>query len=166
MSKEQEAAFAEREAAIKTREEELARKEAAVARAERETRHAAHVAFAEKLADEGKLLPAFVQKVAGALDALAEQPAEASFAEGSETKTASALDIIKDVLSGAPKIVAFGEHGVERRAAATDGAASFAAPSGFSVDAEGLETLERARAYQAKNPNVSFVDAVKAVGGK
>jgi len=168
MSKEQEAAFAEREAAIKTREEELARKEAAVAKAERETRHAAHVAFAEKLADDGRLLPTFVNKVAGALDALAEAGAnlaEASFAEGSETKTASALDIVKEVLSGAPKIVEFGEHKIVPLDA-SGGAASFAAPEGMQVDAEGAALHAKALAYQQQNKGVDYLAAVKAVGGK
>ncbi|WP_457798102.1 hypothetical protein [Methylocystis sp. S23] len=165
MSKEQDAAFAEREAALKAREDNLAKQEAAIADQARKTRHEGHVAFAEKLADEGRLLPVFVQKVAGALDALADQPAEASFAEGDKIEKKAALDIVKEVLAGAPKIVEFGEKKLAADRS-SPGAAEFSAPAGMDVDREGLELQAKAIAYQKQNPSVSFVDAVKAVGGK
>ena len=153
------------EAAFAAREAELAAKEERLAARERQLRHEEHADFAEGLADEGRLLPALAPKVTAVLDALAEGDAtEVSFAEGGETKKASLLDAVRDILGGNPKIVSFGEHKMPSESAG--GSADFASPPGVDVDRDGLATLAKARAYQAAHPNVSFKDAVKAVEGK
>ncbi|MDE2577945.1 MAG: hypothetical protein KGL46_03985 [Hyphomicrobiales bacterium] len=153
-------------AAFAAREAELAAREKKVKESEAKLRREEHVAFAEQLVAEGRLLPIAKGKTIELLEAVAgAQLDPVSFAEGSETvKDAAPIDVLKSLLKAQPKGVTFGMTELPKG----DGAVgvSFAAPEGYSVDADGADLLARTRAYQAKHPDVAFADAYKAVGGR
>ncbi len=144
-------AFAAREADISAREAELARREAAAA-------HSGHVAFAESLIQEGRLIPALKDKVVAIFDALPGHKSVA-FAEGSEKLTPGAA--LREVFQAMPKVVNFGEAELGDDPGAGKGAA-FAA-DGKAVDAAALAIHDKALAYQRAHPGTGFIDAVKAV---
>lgn len=161
MSKPDAAAAAATEAAFAEREARLAEREAQVAQRAAEAHHAAHLSFAEGLIAEGRLTPAQRDRAVAVLDAAATmEQAEVSFAEGDRTVKTGLADALRDLLKAAPVAVTYGRHPIPPM----DGAAvSFAAPAGADVSAEGLETLAKANAWRAKNPQASFLDAVRAV---
>lgn len=144
---------------------------AAAALAERERRldvreraacHAENLAFAESLAGEGRLLPALKDKVVGLLDRLssvAGNPLEVSFAEGGITRTADALDLVKDILSAQPSIVSFGATDLGAEPAQI---ADFAMPSGATADPISAALHARAIAYQSAHPGVDYMTAIAA----
>lgn len=145
-------AFAAREAEVANREARLAAREAELA-------HQDHLAFAEGLVQDGRLLPASRDKVVAILDALPVQPAVA-FAEGGEKISAGAA--IRDVLKAQPKIVSFGEEDLGEDPGTRSGAASFAS-DGQPVDAAALVIHNKALAYQRQNPGTAYLAAVAAV---
>lgn len=145
-------AFAAREADLKKREDDIAAREAKVA-------HGDHVAFAEKLVTEGRLLPVLKDKVVAILDALPGHAAVA-FAEGDAKITAGAA--LKEVLQALPVVVTFGEADLGDPPGNSGPAASFAA-DGKSVDAARLTIHNKALAYQRQNPGTEYMDAVRAV---
>lgn len=149
VTKQPDPAFAEREATLTDREKKLAARE-------RELAHADHVAFAEGLVEEGRLLPASKDKVVALLDAL---PAEGavSFAEGEELTPAAA---IRQVLSEQPKAVSFGAMELGDGDAGAE--AAFSA-DGKPVDPARLELHHKALAHQRANPGTAYADAVRAV---
>lgn len=129
--------------------------------------HEQHVAFAEGLVKEGKLLPANKLATVALLDNLAATGASLEFAEEGGAKTSKpALQSMKDMLASAPKLVDFTERATGDPNA--PGTVNFAAPQGFTVDATGLELHTKALAYQAAHQGVDYITAVTAVsaGGK
>ncbi|MCT4654368.1 MAG: hypothetical protein N4A65_01025 [Cohaesibacter sp.] len=102
-SGDQEVSFAEREAELDARQAALDVKEA-------DQRHKDHVSFAEGLINDGKLPSGNKSKVVALLDGAACQAEDAiEFSDGTETKTSNLVSLLKDVLSGQPKIIEFGE---------------------------------------------------------
>lgn len=144
-------AFAAREAELSEREKKIAAREAAAA-------HDEHVAFAERLVQEGRLLPASKDKVVAIFDVLPGHAA-VSFAEGAAKLTPIAA--LREVLEAQPKVVSFGalELGDDP---ATERAAEFAA-DGRPVDPAGLASHHKALAYQRNHPGTNYLDAIKAV---
>lgn len=129
--------------------------------------HVEHVAFAEGLVKEGKLLPAHKDTVVALMDNLAATEAVLEFAEEGGGKTSkAALQSMKDMLAASPKLVDFTERATGDPAAT--GTLTFAAPQGFTVDAEQLELHNKALAYQQAHQGVDYITAVTAVsaGGK
>jgi len=122
--------------------------------------HAEHLAFAETLVKEGRLLPAHQEATVATLDHLADVGKMVEFGEGDSKKPL--LDALKAQLKTAPVMVDFNE-----RARASGGDAKtveFAAAQGYgAVDAEGLETHSRALMYQKSHPETDYLSAVKAV---
>lgn len=151
VTKQPDPAFAAREAELSEREKTIAAREAAAA-------HADHVAFAEGLVKEGRLLPASRDQVVAILDAL---PADASvsFAEGSEKLRPA--DAIREVLKAQPVVVSFGAMDVPDGPGA--GAPVRFAADGKSVDPAGLELHNKALAYQRQHPGSDYIAAVQAV---
>lgn len=145
-------AFAAREADLKKREDDIAAREAKVA-------HGDHVAFAEKLVTEGRLLPVLKDKVVAILDALPGHAAVA-FAEGADKITAGAA--LKDVLQALPVVVNFGETNLGEDPSGKGKTAAFAA-DGKPVDPASLVIHNKALAYQRANPGTEYMDAVRAV---
>lgn len=126
-------------------------------------RSKSHADFAESLVKEGRLLPVDVQTVVAALDQLAATDVAVSFGEGDKQEKKPLAEAYKDMLRKAPKVVEFSEIAVGGIEPDT---ASFATAPGYAVDAEQLEIHNKALALQAKNPNLDYVAAVKAAGGK
>ncbi len=145
-------AFAAKEAELSAREAELARREAATA-------HAGHIAFAEGLVQEGRLIPALKDKVVAILDALPGHKSVA-FAEGSEKITPGAA--LREVFEALPKVVSFGETDLGEEPGAGGKTAAFAA-DGRPVDPAGLAVHQKAEAWQRAHPGTSYLDAVRAV---
>lgn len=144
-------AFAAKEAELAAREAEIARREAATA-------HAGHIAFAEGLVQEGRLIPALKDKVVAILDALPGHKSVA-FAGGSEKITPGAA--LREVFQALPKVVTFGETDLGDDPG-TGKTAAFAA-DGRAVDPAGLALHQKAEAWQRTHPGTSYLDAVRAV---
>lgn len=123
-------------------------------------RHADHAAFSEGLIKAGKLLPTQNDVCIATLDFMAGQETVVEFGEGEAKKPL--VDGFKEFLRALPKQVEFGELATSESSADT---VEFAAPGGFSVDAERLEIHQKALAYQAAHPNTTYQTAVNAVGG-
>lgn len=159
MSDAEKAAQAQRERELQERETELNRRQAAFA-------HGEHVAFAEGLANEGRLLPASQPRVVALLDSLSlPQPTEVSFSEpgGQEVKESPA-EAVRAILKAQPVVVNFGEFAPgQGKGQPGRGAVEFASPDGATVDAEGLRVHAAAEEYQRKHPGTAYLDAVRAV---
>lgn len=123
-------------------------------------RHADHAAFSEGLIKAGKLLPAQKDVCVDTMDFMAGQETVVEFGEGEAKKPL--VDGFKEFLTALPKQVEFAELAKAEGAADT---VEFAAPGGFSVDADRLEIHQKALAYQAAHPNTTYQTAVNAVGG-
>lgn len=145
-------AFAAREAELKKREDDI------VAR-ENQAAHADHVAFAEQLVTEGRMLPVLKDKVVAIFDALPGH-ASVSFAEGAAKISAGAA--LKEVLQALPVIANFGEEDLGEGPGDATRSASFAS-DGKPVDAAALAVHNKALAYQRAHPGTAFMDAVQAV---
>lgn len=139
----------------------LAERERKLVERERSAAHADNLAFAEKLIGEGRLLPVLKDKVVGVLDTLAasEAPNTVSFAEGGQTKTAAALDVVKDVLKSQPVVVSFGAVDLGGDAPTID----FALPDGMTADPNSAALHAKAVAFQAAHPGTEYMAAVAAV---
>lgn len=162
-NKEQEqqaAAFAERETALQTREQELAAKEQALAEQAATARKEGIAEFAEQLVKDGKVLPREKEGLVAFMEAQDDE-AVVEFAEGDTTVKKPGSDWLNAFLEGLPARVDFAERG-----AATDDEghrdASFAAPAGYSVDADQLAIHNKAVAYQAKH-QCDYTTAINAV---
>lgn len=123
------------------------------------TRHAAHAAFAETLAAEGKLLPAQAEIAIAMLDFAASGEA-VEFGEGDQKKPLA--EAFKDFLGGLPKQVDFGEHATRGKAGADGATVDFAAPAGFGVDGDSATLHRKALAHQAQHAT-DYLTAVRAV---
>ena len=158
MSAEEKARLAELEAANKLQATQLAAFAEAEKKSKADARHADHVAFAEGLASGGKLLPAHKDVAVAALDFMAGQEQTVEFGEGDAKKPL--VDAFKGFLQSLPKAVEFGEAAAaEKNAPKT---VEFSAPPGFTVDAGGLETHQKALAYQAEH-KTTYDAALSAV---
>lgn len=115
-------AFAEQRADLETREAALASERAAfdsdraafdseraaLDAAAADARHAEHVSFAEQLSADGKVPPAFTERVVFLLDAVVAAPAELSFGEGDDA--VAPVDVLRELLGSAGTVIAFGEQ--------------------------------------------------------
>lgn len=148
----QTADFAAREAILAEREKALADKEG-------KARQGEIASFAAQLVTDGKLLP---REEAGAVAFMASLTASdtVSFAAADgQNKQQPQADWFRDFLTSLPPRVDFAERGAgsdETKVAA------FAAPAGYSVDAERLELHNKALAYQAQH-KCDYNTAISAV---
>lgn len=121
--------------------------------------HVAHVAFAEGLVKDGRLLPAHKDQAVAMLDYLAGQDAVIEFGEGDAKKPL--LDAVKnDWLAKAPKIVEFGEHYADDGSNAET--LDFASPDNLPVETASMRVHQQAEAYAAHH-KVDYLTAVLAV---
>lgn len=102
------AEFAERESALQARQQEIADREAKVAESEAKVKRTEVTEFASALVTEGKLLP---KDKATAIELLLAMPADAtlSFADGDNNVSKPAAELMRDFLTGLPKIISFAE---------------------------------------------------------
>lgn len=153
------AEFAEREQQIAAREADIRSRDEALQAREAKVRRDDAAAFAEQLVQDGKALP---REKAPIVELLLALPAGAavSFAEGDGEVTTPAVEALRSLLAGRPRLIEFSEKSADEVKPA---AAAFAAPEGMVVDATRAELHGRAVAYQSSHPNTSYVDAVRAV---
>lgn len=140
----------------------LAERERKLAERERAHAHAENLAFAEGLVGQGRLLPTLRDSVVNLLDGL--QPVngvtlEVSFAEAGQTKTASALDLVKQILGAQPAVVSFGAADLGGDAPTVD----FALPDGMAADPTSAALHAKAVAFQAAHPGTEYMAAIAAV---
>lgn len=131
--------------------------------AEREAERLAedNAAFAEELAQEGRLLPASKDQVVAVLNALpADQDVSFAGDDGKEQSQPLA-DTLKAILKAQPVAVDFSaqDMGDDPNNTTT---ASFAS-DGNPIDTDQLATDQKARAYMTQNPGVDYIAAVQAV---
>ena len=127
---------------------------------ERAQTHAAHAAFCDGLPG---MMPAWRDVAVATLDHLAAQVEPVQFGEGDAK--APLADKFKALLSALPAAVQFSESASTQRAAgahSVDESVSFAAPSGYRVDAVAMATHNRAVAHMASH-KTSYIEAVQAV---
>jgi hypothetical protein len=161
VSESQTADFAAREQQLNQQAANLQAREQAIAAREQESRRADVAAFATSLVQSGRLLP---REAATVTELLLVLPADKplSFAAGDgTTTTVQPAQALRELLTSLPKRVDY----TEKSAVTAAPVASFAAPLGESVDASQLELHARASTYQSQHPGMSWLAAVKAVGG-
>lgn len=148
------AEFAERETVLQTREAELKSREDALRKAE-------CADFAEGLVKDGKVLP--VQKDALVSLLMVQPTTSISFGEGDKKAEQPAGEALRAILSGLPKVVAFGESNITAKL--PDGASTveFAAPDGMTATEGSLEIVAKAEALQKKDSSLNFQEALQAV---
>lgn len=123
--------------------------------------HADNVSYVESLVASGHMVPAQVDVAVATLDffSAAETPVE--FGEGDDK--APLVDGFRKFLGELPKRIEFGETATGDKAAGEgDARVEFAAPSGYSVDADALAIHQKALAHQAQH-KTDYLAAVKAV---
>lgn len=141
-------------------EAENAQLKAQLAAAKTAQIHKDHAAFAESLVASGQLLPAQQGVAVATLDFFAGAETPIEFGEGDAKKPL--IEGFKEFLSALPKRIEFGEAATGEKAASAAVSVDFAAPQGYSVDAEALATHRKALAHQAQH-KTDYLAAVKAV---
>ncbi len=147
---------------LDAREAALKEKEIAFAEADRKQRARDNEAFLDDLVKQGRFLPAQKTNTLAFMESLAASNQVIEFSESDGKKAnVNPLDAYKRQLSALPKVVEFGE------VAGGDGASAssveFSSPPGAIVDPDRLRLHGMAVAYQAKHPDLSYTQAVKAV---
>lgn len=160
--KDWEASFAEREQSLAEREERIAERERAAAEKAAKERHDANVSFAEGLLKEAKIKPEGKALLVGVLDALGSDDV-VSFGEGVADMSPRAA--LMKIFDTAQPLVSLGEIAADDGKAIEGKLASFAAPAGYEVDPARAAIFEKARALQAENPKLGWMEAVRRAGG-
>lgn len=122
--------------------------------------HAAHLAFAEGLVTQGRMLPAHTGLIAATLDHFAAQEAVVEFGEG-EAK-APLVDQLKAMFTAAPKLVEFGEHATQAAAAQAGTQADDDIQFGENTDPARLAQHKAIKAHAAQH-KVDYATAARAV---
>lgn len=152
-----EAKIAEREKKLEDERAAFAEREKQIAEAEARARRAEYAEFADKVIDEGRILPRDRDGLIAFMDSL-DSDTVVSFGEGSEAVKKPARDWFKSFVESLPVTVDYAERG--HRAHDGEGSAqpSNAAP-GMAADPDKERLRRRALDYAEKN-NVDFVTAV------
>lgn len=154
------AEFAERETVLTQREQELQEREDRLREQEEAARRAEHVAFAERLASEGRILPRYQETIVESLVQLGDtSAATVELGEGDDAMTV--IDAFRAMLEGLPVQVEFGEA-ARAENGEDDKEPEFSAPAGYTVDTTALKLHRKALAHQ-KAHSVTYVEAVRAV---
>ncbi|MEM1055179.1 MAG: hypothetical protein AAGI52_06605 [Bacteroidota bacterium] len=159
---EREAKLAEREAKLKEREQAAEKREADFAERNRQAQHAAHVAFAEGLADDGaRILPRHVPVVTAVLNRLANPEAAevVSFGEGEDDLPL--VEALQRMLSELPQNVEYAEVSAADRGAAP--VVAVTAPAGYTADPERAALHKRIVAY-AEEHDLEYAVAAQRLG--
>lgn len=135
-------------------EAEKIRKAEADARAadEAKKRQAEHLAFADTLVKDGKLLPAHKAGVVAVLAGIAAAPA-IEFEEGGVKKSQPQLDFLKGFLSGLPKVVEYSE------------VARGKVPQGSDARATAAKALKYQEEQEKAGCQITIAQAVEHVSG-
>lgn len=151
--------LAEREEAVRAEEQRLARLQAEATRAEA-------VAFAEQLIVDGRLLPARKAQLVELYVSLPPTTEPVSFAGDDGTQQSRpATQMLRELFEALPKAIDFAEKGAGAVPGEHGAPVDFAAAPGTQVDSTRLALHAKAVQYQQQNPNVTYLAAVRAVGG-
>lgn len=144
---------------------DLAAAQAAQRKLRMDALHSEHVAFAEQLVAEARIPVSSKDTVVATLDHLASQDAEVAFGEGAARKPLATE--IKSMLKAVKPSVEFGEVATTSAASLGvgngTGIVEFAAPAGYTVDAESLLLHRKVKSYQAAHPGTAYPQALAAV---
>lgn len=157
-----EASFADKQKEQDKQKAELDAQAKKLADAEAKARTDEISSFADGLVEEGKLLPG---EKAGVVSLLASLPVDKniSFADGDgKTVEQPGGDVLRNLLKALPERVDFSERTPAQKGQPE--VASFAAPSGYAVDASQAELHNKITAH-AKQHNISYAAAAMAIGG-
>lgn len=157
---EDQASFADKQKDFEAREKALAAKEKEIADAADKARSDEISSFAEGLVKSGKLLPGEKAGLVAVLTGIAADHS-VSFADG-EGKTVSqdAGEVLRGFLNNLPPRVDFAEHSAAEHEEQVD--ASFAAPNGYTVDAQQLELHNKITAHAEKH-KLTYAQAAAVV---
>lgn len=147
----------EEKAALEAENQQLRAQLAATAAAQV---HATHMAFAENLVSQGRLLPAHTGLVAATLDHFAAQETVVEFGEGDAK--APLANQLKDMLAAAPKVVEFGEHATQATAAQAAEQAADELQFGENADPARVAAHRAVKAHMAQH-KVDYATAARAV---
>lgn len=159
------AALAARETEINARAADVEQREQRLREREQAADRAAMQAFADGLANEGRILPRDTGLVTELLFASADDQATViEFADGDNgKKTGSPRKLLQEFLGRLPKQVEFGELSApDGEQATANSAHGYTPPPGYSVDPKSAELHRKAVAFADKN-NVDYFQAVEAV---
>lgn len=143
--------FAAREAELTERERKIAERESAAA-------HSENASFAERMVDEGRLLPVLRDKVVALMDAL---PGHASVSFAAGDTPISPVAALREVLEAQPVVVTLGRH--DMGPLPDDAPAASFAADGKPVDGDEIALHHKAEAYMREHPDTAYLDAVAAV---
>lgn len=144
---------------VKTQDAEFAEREQKLADKETAARHAEIEAFVAEQVKAGRVLPAEQAGLVAFMETAAVGDV-IEFAEADHTVAKPAAEWLRGFVSSLPARVEFSE--LARGTGTEHGTADFSAPAGYGVDGAALDVRARAKALQAANPTLSFIDAVKA----
>lgn len=139
--------------ALTKQQRELDERQARLDRAE-------NASFVEGLITAGRVLPKDKDNLLSFMGGLSAT-VTLDFAEGDKAAKLPQLDFFKRLLQDQPKVVEFGERAP--RVPHDPDVLSFAGPGGYHVSRDRAELDARAKAYMAKHPTVSYIDAAAAV---
>lgn len=160
---EQGAEFAARENQLDEREKRNEEREKRIEAREAQIRTDEITEFAAALIKEGQLLAPEQDGLVAFMAALNDDESIEFGAPDKRVKSKPGA-WLRGFLKGLPKRITRGElAGGEEPGSAN---VEFSAPDKAQIDAERFELHRKALNYQAKNPNVDYVAAVKAVGGR
>jgi len=154
---------AAREADLAARERDLRIREDAMIAETRKRQDADNLAFCDKMISDGRMRPTDKTKAIALMGVLADHGQMLNFSDGGGTISATPLDIYRQQLLDAPRIVDFSE--VAAGAGAPGGSLDFACPSGATIDQGRLNVHARAIDWQRQHPGADYLSAIKAVGG-
>jgi hypothetical protein len=149
---------AEYSEAVKTKDAENALLKKQLADTQTAERKKDYTSFCEKLIKEGRLLPANKDSVMQNLEAAWQSGAEVNYAESGETKTISAVDNLKRLLSAMPVSIDFQEIATKE---AAGGQQSENEPETLAKKAREYRDKQKGQGYE-----ISFTEAVNHVKEK
>jgi len=151
------------QAELVRREKEVAKKETHLAELRKEENKKEYLAFAERMAEEGRILPRQKDGLVSLLSEIGDD-AKIEFAEeGGKTVTESAVSWVKGFIESSEKQVEFAElSGTDKKGAPAKTKDGIQVPAGESVDPESERLARRAHEY-AEQHDVSFEEAVMAI---
>lgn len=167
------AAFAEKQAEIKKQEQALIDDQAAFAEKQEQFKQQEAllkteqdaavkrevVEFVEGLVKASKVLPADKTGLIAYMTAT-DVESVLEFSQADETIKKPAVKFLRDFLTALPAQVQFGEYPMQP---SDDKVVAFAAPQGYSVDAESAKQHTAIINYQEQHPDVDYVTAAQLV---
>jgi len=152
--------FAQKKQELDDQAAEIQRREDALAAKESTQRRAELTAFAEGLADAGKVLPRHQPVIVELLDQLATKGEQVAFAQGEAKQAPDAA--LREFLESLPEQIQFAEKSADQGDAGQR--IEFNGPANATLDPARLDLHRKATIYATQN-NCDYAVAVQALGG-